>query len=77
MADKKNIEPLPPQKDKFWLDAENTLHEPKLKSCGGKHIYKQLSTREAECVECRIGFVLTPGMVVRDGHIYMLDELVL
>lgn len=47
--------------------------------CGPRdHYFKYISGTEAECNKCHtVGFPISPGTVVRDGHIYIEEQLVI
>lgn len=72
-------EPLPDFDSKFWpKDSENYTFETKQLSCMGKHNFKQIEkAREIKC-DCGVGFILSPDLLLRDGHVYtMYDKLVI
>lgn len=69
-------EPLPDNDDKFWDKAEVKVHTPKKMTCI-EHTFTQVEGMQAECQKCGVGFNLTPGMDVRNGHIYNEQGLVI
>lgn len=63
------LEPLPPSNDAYWEHSEvDTVQLQGKRQC--EHEFKHQTALEVECTKCRAGYVLSPGMVLRDGHIY-------
>lgn len=77
-ARKKDIDPLPDGSDDFWQvgleEAQNEVHKLIDKSCMKGHYFVYVSSWEAQCNRCPIGYILTPGYWVKDGHIYNSDD---
>lgn len=70
------LDNLPRSEDSYWEGAETNLHElPNSKEC--KHHFVRLKGNEIECTKCRIGFFVNPGDVLRDGHLYKENKLVI
>ena len=71
---------MPGNEDKkFWLEAENErikIKDPV--TCEkGKHEFFRSQSMEAMCRKCPIGFVLSVGNEVKDGHIYLHGTLLI
>jgi len=69
-------EPLPANDDEFWNGADVRTHTPQKKTCF-EHVFNHVGSMKAECQKCGVGFDLTPGMDVRNGHIYDGQGLVI
>lgn len=70
-----NLDPLPPSNDEYWEHSEiDTVQLQGKRVC--EHEFKHQTALEVECVKCRMGFVLSPGMVLRDKHIYFEDQFI-
>lgn len=41
-----------------------------------EHEFKHQTALEVECTKCRVGYVLSPGMVLKQGHVYLEELLV-
>lgn len=50
---------------------------PKENIIKGMHHFEYISGTEAMCTKCPLGYFLTPGSVVKDGHIYIEETLVI
>jgi len=55
---------------------DDHVHSPKLRTCI-EHTFEHVASMQAECRKCGVGFNLTPGMDVRNGHIYNEQGLVI
>lgn len=62
--------------DTTWDKADAQTHIPKRMTCF-EHIFNHAGAMQAECTKCGVGFNLTPGMDVRNGHIYDGQGLVI
>ena len=69
------LDPLPPSENEFWQGAEvNKIELKPVKEC--KHRFKRTKkSREVECVNCHIGYMLDARSTLKDGHIYIGGEL--
>jgi hypothetical protein len=67
---------LPKSDDKYWEHAETNQHVISDKPVCD-HYFVRKTGNQAECRKCRIGYYLTPGFKVKDGHIYQNKELVI
>lgn len=45
--------------------------------CQNGHFFTQTKSREVKCSKCPVGYELSIGMTVREGHIYLNGELVI
>lgn len=75
---KREVDPLPPDNDPFWKEAEVNRYKvgPNL-ACGrGEHKFIQKGAA-AECTKCPVGYNLGAGGEVKDGHIYIRGELLI
>jgi hypothetical protein len=43
----------------------------------GRHEFAYASALEAKCKKCPVGYILPEGSEIKDGHIYIKDELVI
>ena len=81
MAQKSDVknDPLPDVKDKFWpKDSENYEFRPVQKSCDKKHHrFNYIKSGNQVRCDCGVGFYLSADTYLKDGHIYMEDELVI
>jgi len=70
---------LPSSDDEFWSGAEKEKLTPKppVTCQKGDHLFRQTGSREARCISCPLGYILSPGMTVIDGHIYMGEDVVI
>lgn len=60
---------LPPSDDPYWEHSDKETHpEPRDREC--RHNFIHRTAQEVECLNCGIGFFLSPGWRVREGHIY-------
>lgn len=50
---------------------------PKENIIKGMHHFEYISGTEAMCTKCPLGYVLTPGSVVKDGRIYIDNDLLI
>jgi hypothetical protein len=68
---------LPQSTDRdFWEHADTELTEfGEAKSCN--HFLVHRTALEVECKFCHIGFVLAPGWILKEGHIYNQDKFVI
>ena len=41
------------------------------------HYFTQITGTEVECRVCHIGYMISPGMEIKDGHIYVHGMLVI
>ena len=71
------LDDLPGKGSKYWtsVDAEVKTHELQFNSC--KHKFAFNAGNEVECNKCHIGFFLSEGMDLKDGHIYSGKKLVI
>lgn len=70
------LDPLPPSTDEYWEHSEvDSVQLRGQKKC--EHEFKHQTALEVECVKCRVGFVLSPGFVLRGGHIYDREMFVI
>ena len=75
---KEKLDPLPSQDDEFWKEAENEICTLKEITCANaKHEFIQKKSMEAKCVKCPSGYPLPVGGIVREGHIYIGETLVI
>lgn len=44
---------------------------------GGEHTFVYKSATEAACTKCPLGYPITPGTEVKNGHIYAHGELLI
>jgi hypothetical protein len=51
------------------------VHIPKESIIKGEHEFDYISGTEVMCKKCPLGYVLTPGSQVKDGHIYIENKL--
>lgn len=70
------IEPLPDNDNDFWKGADVKEHKPRKVTCA-EHTFRHNGAMQAECDRCGVGFTLSPGMEVRNGHIYNEQGLVI
>ena len=77
--EKSNLPDLPPSEDAFWKDAVTekiTLKDPR--TCAkGEHRFIYKGAHEAQCEKCLTGYFLSPGMEIKDGHMYAGELLLL
>lgn len=50
---------------------------PQLVTCAGDHFFLRQYGNEAKCAKCPLGYYLSVGMEVKNGHIYKDKELVI
>ena len=50
---------------------------PILATCANQHIFERRSGNEAKCRNCPLGYYLSPGMDVVNGHIVIHGDLVI
>lgn len=55
---------------------EGRLH-PQLITCASDHRFERQNGNEAKCVLCPLGYYLSPGMYIQEGHIMREGQLVL
>jgi len=73
---RKKLDELPGKENKFWKHAEYITIVPKeKKKC--KHFFIYRRANEVECQHCHIGYFLSPGWEVKEGHIYKGSKLVI
>ena len=81
MAEKPDVknDPLPDAKDKFWpKDSENYELRPVQRSCDRKnHKFTYMKNANQVRCKCGVGFILTGGEEIKDGHIYYDNMLVI
>ena len=65
-------------KEKKEAKIESEMLTLKLVSCakGGHDFIYGRKANEVKCKRCPVGYILTPGMYMKEGHIYSGDELV-
>lgn len=71
------LDALPSNGDVFWNEAETervTL-KPDVVCQKGGHVFLSRSATEVKCQKCPVGYILTPGSEIRDGHIYLENQL--
>ncbi len=44
---------------------------------GKDHHFVYVSGTEVECTKCPLGYGVTPETTIKDGHIYIEDELII
>ena len=69
---------LPPSRDAFWGEAEVYFPEKaprESRVC--EHYFSHRTSQEVLCKACGVGYYLSEGMVVRDGHICFEETLVI
>lgn len=44
---------------------------------GKEHHFKYISGTEAMCTKCPLGYGVSPGTSIKEGHIYINNELVI
>ena len=73
---KEALDNLPSNENKkFWRDAEVEVIELKEpKEC--EHFFIHRSSQEVECRKCHVGYYLSIGDRVQNGHIYHYEKLV-
>lgn len=71
--EKKSLPPMPEDYHPFWRGAEKHVFtvQPSVFCDEGKHYFQQVSGTEIECKFCRIGYMISLGVGVRDGRIYL------
>ena len=71
----KQVPSLPKGDDSdFWLDAKNEKYQPRGEKCS--HYFEYLSAREIVC-RCGIGYFVSLGTEVKNGHIYIHGSFVI
>ena len=79
---KKDIKPLPEKNDDFWqvgrYSADNrTFQTRKIAICKrGHHSFEMTKGTEAKCRACMVGYILSPGMIVKSGKIFQGQNFV-
>lgn len=63
------LEPLPKNSDPYWKDAEVETIEIK-KTHGCDHHFIHETAQEVSCIKCKVGYWLSIGWKLVDGHIY-------
>ena len=54
---------------------ESQIHIPKESIIKGEHYFEYISGTEVMCTKCPLGYGVTAGMEVKDGHIYIGEKL--
>lgn len=71
---KVNLDPLPASNDEYWKEAEVNKHEIKPpEAC--EHLFVRSSGTEVKCKKCPVGFIVTPDIELRDGHLFKHGSL--
>jgi len=69
------LKPLPSSKSKYWKGADVQHHALKpVEAC--EHSFKQKGM-EIECINCHMGLFLSPGDVLKKGHLYKGGKIVI
>ena len=63
------LKALPNDEDDFWEHSTKEKHILHSVTCT-KHTFIRQKQNEAQCTKCPVGYILSPGMNVVDGHIY-------
>lgn len=66
---KVSLDPLPASTDEYWKEANINKHElqaPVL--C--EHKFVRMTGTEVRCHKCHVGFIITPDIDLKDGHLY-------
>jgi hypothetical protein len=70
-----SLDNLPGNDDEYWKDADikkvKITDSPKC-----EHTFVRTKGNHVEC-KCGVGYFLSPGFEVREGHIYALGKLVI
>lgn len=75
---KPKLDDLPESENDFWKGADKHIVKLEKKICEHKFIYKKETEGiAAECMNCRAGWILSPGCEVKGNHIYLHGELVI
>lgn len=48
---------------------------PQLITCKENHYFDRMSSTEVKCRNCPLGYYLTPGMEIKDGHVWIGKQL--
>lgn len=74
----KNVD-LPDHNNEFWPeDAQNYTFKTKQVSCSSRHNFEMTKqANNVKCNECGVGYYLSPGMELKDGHIYFKGNIVI
>lgn len=75
------LDPLPASDDPFWGEAKRELVNIKkqremAKQKGCEHYFEKIDNR-VECTKCGIGYFAKPDEIVKDGHLYKDDQLII
>lgn len=69
------LDPLPKSDDEYWEHADiNKLILTDSPKC--EHYFVRTKGVEVECHKCRVGYFLSPEFLVKNGHIYQENNLV-
>lgn len=72
------LNPLPGSEDEYFTKYKADTYKVKLskpEEC--KHYFVRTSGTECECQKCHVGFYLAKNYVVKDGHLYFENKLVI
>jgi hypothetical protein len=63
------LDPLPPSSDEYWKEANVNKHELS-KPAPCEHQFIRKSGTEVQCIKCPIGFIITPDIELKKGHLF-------
>ena len=73
---KVTLDPLPPSTDEYWKEANVNKHELAVPdTCTHNFVYK--TGTEVHCTKCSIGFIVTPDINLKEGHLMKHGSLMI
>jgi hypothetical protein len=79
MAQEHKLPELPESRSEFWKHAEVYFpeNEPRQPRGDCEHFFTHRTSQEVICKSCGVGYFLSEGMVVNEGHILHEKTLVI
>lgn len=75
--DRGDLKPLPPSNDKYWEYSEIKLTNIDAQSVKCEHYFELISSTQIKCKKCGVGYFIGMDDMVRDGHLFHADKLVI
>lgn len=70
------LDPLPPSTDEYWKEANINKHELiKPETC--EHNFVRKTGMDVHCSKCPVGFIITPDIEIKDGHLMKHGSLMI